>query len=181
MRVGLLYCEKMYPSFQGNKTNLRKYFTKTKTYNIYLNIMVVTFMKIMMKLCSYLICYSQEKKKKKRTSLWIHSVYYYNKMPSCKSTFCCDFDSLLCHHLYFLVSRRLLLIDYRFTFFVYANMYNVIHIYLVYNIKYIQICIIRDITENFCLRGPRLKDHILSIYVFLDPLIIAIVNFKHQC
>ena len=80
----------------------------------------------------------------------------------------------------FLVSKRLLLINYRFTFFVYANMYNVIHIYLVYNIKYIQICIIRDGTENFCLGGPRLKDHILSIYVFLDPLIIAIVNFKHQ-
>ena len=180
MRVGLIYCEKMYPSFQGNKTNLRKYFTKTKTYNIYLNIMVVTFMKIMMKLCSYLICYSQEKKKKKGLAYGFILYTTIIKCQAAKVLFVVILTLSFVIVFTFLVSKRLLLINYRFTFFVYANMYNVIHIYLVYNIKYIQICIIRDGTENFCLGGPRLKDHILSIYVFLDPLIIAIVNFKHQ-
>ena len=34
--------------------------------------------------------------------------------------------------------------------------------------------------QEFLFGGPRLNNHILSIYVFLDPLIIAIMNFKHQ-
>ena len=84
------------------------------------------------------------------------------------------------YHLYFLVSRRLLLVNYMFTFFVHANMYNVVYIYLVYNIKCIQIYIMRGRIRNFLVWGAKIKGHILSICVFLDPLIIAIVNFKHQ-
>ena len=33
---------------------------------------------------------------------------------------------------------------------------------------------------NIKIGGPRLKDHILSIYANIDPLINALMNFKNQ-
>ena len=138
--------------------------------------MVVTFMKIMRKLCSCKICYSQKKKG------LVYGFILYTTIIKCQAAkvLFVVIWLFLRYHLYFLVSRRLLLVNYMFTFFVHANMYNVVYIYLVYNIKCIQIYIMRGRIRNFLVWGAKIKGHILSICVFLDPLIIAIVNFKHQ-